>query len=179
MSTRSDIIAHCKDGKWRRIYCHFDGYLEGVGKTLIEHYGNQVKIEKLMALGDLSILGEKIGVKHPFDGPSFRDVEKYATFEKRYGKMCRAYGRDRGEKNVEADVFDTLDAAWPSKDTWTEFTYVWDRDTKRWGVAASDASPDKLHDLRDALAGRVTLDAPVIVPFIGVVGRHPAPASRE
>lgn len=38
MSTRSAIIRKTEDGSYEGIYCHFDGYLAGVGKTLQEHY---------------------------------------------------------------------------------------------------------------------------------------------
>jgi hypothetical protein len=57
MATRSRIAIENQDGTVTSIYCHFDGYLEGVGKTLFEHYDRE-KTEKLMELGDISVLGE-------------------------------------------------------------------------------------------------------------------------
>jgi hypothetical protein len=57
MSTRSRIAIENQDGTVDSIYCHFDGYLEGVGKTLFNHY-DQEKLEKLLELGDISSLGE-------------------------------------------------------------------------------------------------------------------------
>jgi hypothetical protein len=56
MGTRSTITAKCADGKWRAIYCHWDGYLEGVGAALLTNYDTQEKIETLIAKGDHSIL---------------------------------------------------------------------------------------------------------------------------
>jgi hypothetical protein len=56
MSTRSRIAIENQDGTVDSIYCHFDGYLEGVGKTLFNHY-DQEKLEKLLELGDISSLG--------------------------------------------------------------------------------------------------------------------------
>ncbi len=57
MATRSRIAIENQDGTVTSIYCHFDGYLEGVGKKLFNHYDRE-KTEKLMELGDISVLGE-------------------------------------------------------------------------------------------------------------------------
>jgi hypothetical protein len=57
MATRSRIAIENQDGTVTSIYCHFDGYLRGVGKTLFEHYDRE-KTEKLIELGDISGLGE-------------------------------------------------------------------------------------------------------------------------
>lgn len=57
MSTRSRIAIEEDDGSIRSIYCHFDGYPEGVGAILKKHYTDPQKIEKLLELGDLSALG--------------------------------------------------------------------------------------------------------------------------
>jgi len=57
MSTRSRIAIENQDGTVDSIYCHFDGYLSGVGKTLFNHYDKE-KLEKLIELGDISSLGE-------------------------------------------------------------------------------------------------------------------------
>jgi hypothetical protein len=57
MSTRSRIAIENQDGTVDSIYCHFDGYVDGVGKTLFNHY-DQEKLEKLLELGDISTLGE-------------------------------------------------------------------------------------------------------------------------
>jgi hypothetical protein len=86
MATRSRIAIENQDGTVDSIYCHFDGYVNGVGKTLFHHY-DQEKLERLLELGDISTLGE-----------STIDTE--------------AYHRDRGEdlhfesfKDVE-DLFE-------------------------------------------------------------------------
>jgi len=57
MTTRSRIAIENQDGTVTSIYCHWDGYLSGVGKTLFEHYDRE-KTEKLMELGDISALDE-------------------------------------------------------------------------------------------------------------------------
>lgn len=155
MSTRSDIIALGADGKWRRIYCHHDGYLEGVGLTLYNNYREQTKIDTLMALGDLSSLGAEIGGKHDFG--------------KDAGDTCTAYGRDRDETDIEAKVGDTLQAVWPEEGTWTEYTYVWDG--ARWRVGDPDEGSQTLFDLGEVLLGSVKL-RPLIKAPLGVIGQH-------
>ena len=72
------------------IYCHFDGYLRGVGSTLLKHY-DSVKANQLIALGNISYLEENIEV------PS-TSLEEH-SFEKPVPGVTVFYGRDRGEKN--------------------------------------------------------------------------------
>ena len=55
MATRSRIAIEREDGSVKSIYCHYDGYLSGVGKTLFNHYDKE-KLEKLIELGDISSL---------------------------------------------------------------------------------------------------------------------------
>lgn len=97
MSTHAAIILKTKNGKYRGIYCHFDGYKEGVGYTLLDHYNNYEKINELINLGDISCLGERINPigKHTFDSP-----EEETTI---------AYMRDRGEEGCEARESDVLE----------------------------------------------------------------------
>jgi hypothetical protein len=59
MSTRSRIAIETESGIVKSIYCHFDGYVSGVGKMLYNHYDKE-KLEKLIELGDISSLGESI-----------------------------------------------------------------------------------------------------------------------
>lgn len=56
MATRSRIAIEHQDGTVTSIYCHFDGYIEGNGKTLQNHYTNRNKVELLIALGDIPVL---------------------------------------------------------------------------------------------------------------------------
>jgi hypothetical protein len=60
MATRSRIAIENQDGTVTSIYCHFDGYIDGVGKTLQENYNTREKMEQLIALGDISSLGKTI-----------------------------------------------------------------------------------------------------------------------
>jgi len=96
MGTRSAIGYKTAEGKVRAKYSHYDGYVAGVGKTLIEHYQAARKIAQMVELGDQSFLAEEIFPKgeHSFNKPE----EGVTVF----------YGRDRGESNTEAVEFDTV-----------------------------------------------------------------------
>jgi len=86
MSTRSNIGILNTDGTIDFIYCHFDGYVEGVGAILHEHYLDESKVRELIALGDISSLDVRVQPRGK--GHSFSDREAGTT---------TAYGRDRGE----------------------------------------------------------------------------------
>lgn len=59
MSTRSRI-GYFKNGLIKSVYCHFDGYPEGVGYTLLDHYQDLRKVMSLVSLGSISCLGESV-----------------------------------------------------------------------------------------------------------------------
>jgi hypothetical protein len=81
MSTRSAIGYMRNDGTVRAVYCHWDGYLSGVGKTLIENY-DLLGVDDLCDLGDISALCETV-------------------------ESTKFLGRDGGNDNVEAHEFDS------------------------------------------------------------------------
>lgn len=84
MSTNALIIMQTATG-YRGIYCHFDGYPSGVGKTLMTDYTDPKKVKALINLGAISYL--KPSIEKP-DGHSFEHpVEGYTV----------AYHRDRNE----------------------------------------------------------------------------------
>ena len=56
MSTRSNIGIINVDGSLEVIYCHFDGYLEGVGRVLLENYNTEEKVRELLSRGHVSSL---------------------------------------------------------------------------------------------------------------------------
>ena len=60
MATRSLIGLVLKDNSIKYSYCHNDGYLSGVGKTLLKHYKDFDKIDELLNYGDMSSLGKDI-----------------------------------------------------------------------------------------------------------------------
>ena len=92
MATRSRIaVMHGE--KCKSVYCHFDGYISGVGKTLLEHY-DSAKANQLVALGDISVLAPTVevptGSTHSWEFP-----EKHITL---------FYGRDRKDANTDFRV---------------------------------------------------------------------------
>jgi hypothetical protein len=56
MSTRSRIAIENQNGSVTSIYCHFDGYISGVGKLLKNATQSIRKVEELIELGDISAL---------------------------------------------------------------------------------------------------------------------------
>jgi hypothetical protein len=137
------------------IYCHFDGYPEGVGQMLLDHWTDPERVEQLITLGDMSSLGSEIGEQHDFDThmpnlwgmrEEFEGMspEEEAAARKRieeespYGKgWCLFYGRDRGETGCGSRVHD-IDK-WP--DYGQEAEYVLDPETREWRVRRQDMNP--------------------------------------
>ena len=85
MSTHAKIMIVDSNNIVTGIYCHFDGYLDGVGATLLEHYSDLDKVKDLIALGSISYLEKSIEcpLGHSFNTP----IKGYTV----------AYHRDRGE----------------------------------------------------------------------------------
>ncbi len=129
MGTRSYIVKSLDDGTFKAVYCHWDGYPDHNGKILRDHYASEAKIDDLLALGDVSTLGEEIGEQHDFDDRS--------TI---VGNWCTAYGRDRGEEGVEAAIHQTLKEAIDrgTDGMGAEWVYVWNKEEKEWRVAYGD-----------------------------------------
>lgn len=108
MSTNSTIAIEAKDGTIKQIYCHWDGYLKGVGQILKDHYSDHSKVESLIALGNISELKSEIGKEHDFRCPFTYGPKEYSEWKSKYGNMCVAYGRDRGDENQQAKEFDSF-----------------------------------------------------------------------
>jgi hypothetical protein len=114
MSTNARIGIERGDGQIESIYTHWDGYPEHHGPILLEHYKHPNQIEKLIDLGNLSILNRLPGQRHPFDA-------RYEDGDPRQ-EWCVAYGRDRGEDDV-APVTHEPDA-WPDYGQAWEYCYL-------------------------------------------------------
>ena len=92
MSTSCRIGYLRPDNRVESIYCHWDGYPEGVGQILKDHYTDPEKIEALMRLGDISRLGYT--TEHlPKDWASWeREPERTICY------------RDRGEVDIDSHI---------------------------------------------------------------------------
>lgn len=113
MSTRSTIGIRHEDGSVTKIYCHWDGYIEWNGAILQKYYNTADKVEKLLALGNLSSLGPEIGP----DDPSDWDINLESDHRK-----CRTY-TSRGEAWEQAS---------PSQ--LEEYNYLFDESEGLWTV---------------------------------------------
>ena len=112
MGTRSTIAKENADGTITSIYCHWDGYPEGVGQTLADHYTDPTKIDQLLALGDLSILDAEIGDRNDFDN--------------RIDGICLFYGRDLHHEGTYALPHMDIEG-WKAlrEDYNCEYGYLW------------------------------------------------------
>ena len=148
MGTRGRIgVMHGNNCK--SVYVHWDSYIDGVGRLLMEHYDSS-RANELVAMGDLSSLRPEIGVKHPF---SCLDPEAGSDYEQRYGNMCTFYDRDRGETECTWSVDHTFeDFLGRAKGCGAEFYYVMKDGV--WYVGdtyGSSALSNKLTPLAEAL----------------------------
>jgi len=114
MATRSFIGTRNLDGTVDYIYCHFDGYPSHNGVLLTKHYADMDKVNALLKLGDLSILGEQIGEKQDFNDHSTHNKD-----------WCLAYGRDRGEPNTSVKNGDYKELI---SDKGVDYVYIFDGD---------------------------------------------------
>ena len=154
MSTRSRIgiirEANTDSIVIESVYCHFDGYPEGVGQTLLDHWTDEKKINRLIALGDLSSLGSVIGRKHdfdshhghyvggrPYDHPDGYALGEFVESEAHQKGWCLFYKRDRGEKGVKS-VVHGMDN-WP--DYGQEAEYLFDPAAGTWRVRQETLNP--------------------------------------
>lgn len=78
MATRSTIALQYADGTVDQVYCHWDGYLSGVGHELKEGYSNPFELQKLIDGGDMSNIGEPYTAR----GESIEDTgaRRFASF---------------------------------------------------------------------------------------------------
>ena len=116
MGTRSAIIVKVSDKLYKGIYCHWDGYPDGVGKTLKENFNSEEQALAIIALGDCSKICNCVRV-NPIGEHSYKTPEE--------GTIV-AYHRDRGEEfnqykgSTWKEVADQID---------NEFAYVWEKDS--------------------------------------------------
>lgn len=94
MSTNSTIWIKNEDGTFEGVYCHWDGYVDGVGATLVHHYTDERKVRDLISLGSISSLKECTG---------FEPIVSLMnhSFDKPVDAVTIAYCRDRGEDLVK------------------------------------------------------------------------------
>ena len=115
MSTRWTIGKVQEDGMTiRSVYGHWDGYPEYAGRVLENFYTDEEKIDRLLSMGDISVLDQQIG------SPTERN-----PFDDRTEGMTTFYGRDRGEDGVSALVHANVEE-WLGfrRGSWCEYGYL-------------------------------------------------------
>lgn len=137
MSTRCYIGIKCapRDGQpgdsVRSIYSHSDGYPSYVGKLLLENYTTPEKINQLLDLGDISLLGSEIGEKHNFEDRS-------------HPTWCRAYGRDRNKDVKQIKARKHVSVAEFLMECKEDYTYLFDPATGQWSYRNWDSELNPL-----------------------------------
>lgn len=91
MSTNCLIGLEYYDGSVKALYCHFDGYLEGVGKKLLDHYKTSEKVYELFQEG-YSLEGLGTSVEDCRFDHSFSSIPvKLFKNEKEFSKADHLY----------------------------------------------------------------------------------------
>lgn len=121
MGTHAAIGIQNENQSIDSIYCHYDGYLDGAGRQLLNYYNTPELVRELVALGDISGLGKRVGEKHDFNSTK--------NFE-----WCVAYHRDRGDAWESVGTI-TTHSIREFLDTYAvEYFYIFVESEKRWYV---------------------------------------------
>ena len=141
MSTRSAIAWYDPELKTgMSVYCHFDGYPEGVGRTLLDYYTDEDRVKRLVSLGDLSYVEKFLSPEEYKLSYLVRTDLPAHSFDCPCPHVTVAYGRDRGEDNVDAHVWSNVDSVsdllsiMEKHYDWSEFLYVYDVVSGKWVV---------------------------------------------
>lgn len=110
MGTRSRIGIELPDHTVVSVYCHWDGYVEGNGKTLVEHYQNREDVQELIDGGSMSCLrtrGEwNSKALRDENGEWISDAAGYLMYENDRDPQP-LYHTERGEEiSIEHTSFD-------------------------------------------------------------------------
>ena len=142
-STRSHVGIIDKRGKITSTYIHSDGYPEGVGAMVVNHFADTRKVKELLKLGKWGISYLEPGIEggegHSFNNP----IDGETVF----------YGRDRGQKKFvstftadQKDLQDYLSDV--SNDAGAEYVYLWDEAAKKWMYAQTKTSTGRREGLK-------------------------------
>lgn len=80
MATRSRIGFQLKDGSIVSVYHHWDGYPEGLGQYLINHYTTEDEVRELIDGGDMSTCMREEGPEYYADRGD-RDTDPQYTLQ--------------------------------------------------------------------------------------------------
>lgn len=122
MSIRALIGIRQTDGSIISVYNHSNGFPSYIGKLLIENYPSESDANAIIALGDLSVLDERLA---PQAG------ERH-TFENRAPSVTVAYHRDRDEPFKQTKDICTSEFVKTAKHAWGMFAYLFDCEQQQW-----------------------------------------------
>lgn len=94
MSTRAMIALELPDKSVRCSHVHMDGYPSYTGAILLDHYKDEERVQKLLDLGELGMLGDRLDEK---------DAHCHSP------SICFAYHRDAGEPYQEPCIYGTVE----------------------------------------------------------------------
>ena len=154
MSTRSRIGILRADGSIDSIYCHLDGYPEGVGLEIYKNYNNPDKINKLIQLGDISHLEENIE-------PDPSKPHKFG-YDTEQPNVVVAYHRDRGEKLNVLHSKDILEFNKYCLESDQEYAYLYEEYNHNWLFAKIPLEEDsrlEYDDLSNELEKQNLIDS--------------------
>jgi len=121
MSTTARIGIELPSGKVKASYCHFDGYPEGVGKTLLYHYSDRNKLESLIDLGTLRVLKPLVD-----PDPNLPHVLR----EEAQDDVTEAYGKDgEPEDYSPPEILDSLEKYFEAQYA-HDYAYVYTKEGK-------------------------------------------------
>ena len=124
MGTSSRIGITTDDNHVLCIYCHWDGYLDGVGYVLKHYYTTKEKVQQLIDLGDISYLKKNVSP----------DKSRPHTFDNPQEDVTVAYHRDRGENWKDCEPWMANSVMSYGLHSYTEFCYLYDTKDNCWKV---------------------------------------------
>ena len=154
-STISIVTERTVDGLGRTIYCHWDGYPSNNGRILLEHYKDAKKVSSLIDLGDISSLAENVrpkkeGVRREWNSAKVEydliPTKEPHSFDNPHSGVVIAYGRDRGEKDIEASSFK---GKTPNKNRSEEYDYLFVESENKWYVRDNHKSRPRFVELTE------------------------------
>jgi hypothetical protein len=126
MGTRSRIGIELPDHSVLSVYCHWDGYPEGNGKILVEHYQNREDVEELIDGGSMSSLRTRgqwnSNALRDENGEWISDAAGYLKYEDDREPQP-LYHSERGE---EVEVLHSSFDQFISGDSMEEYAYMFD-----------------------------------------------------
>ena len=130
MGTRSYIGIERPTGGVTYIYCHWDGYPSHNGAVLLEHYSSAERMERLLALGDISSLRARLD-------PTQASLHGFGCGESEEGVVI-AYHRERGEawEGVKPKEAASIEAI--PQNHGAEYMYIYRQSTGDWVYGSND-----------------------------------------